>query len=121
MALTLNHPTLKELRIFAYSPSVGASPVVGYTTAPFRGKIVKFGAVLGGTLTADATVTLSVAGSNVTGTLTLTASGSTGGSVFTATPTAANTCKEDDAIAFTSASGTGANIPAQYFAVVQTA
>jgi hypothetical protein len=119
MALTVNHPTLKEVRLTSYSPSVGASPVVAYTTAPFRGKIVKFGAVLGGTLTGDATVTLSIGGTNVTGTLTLTASGSAGGSVFTATPTAANTCNEDDAVAFTSASGTGASIPAQYFAIVQ--
>lgn len=121
MSLPVNHPTLKEVRMDCYSPSVGGTPVVGYFTAPFRGKVVKWGAVLVGTLTGDATVTLAVAGTNSTGTLTLTASGSAGGSVFTTTPGAITYCNEDDALSFTSASGTGSNIAATYFAVIQEA
>jgi hypothetical protein len=120
MALPSNHK-FTEQQLDCYSPSVGASPTTAYVRVPKRAKIIKFGAVLYGTLTGDATLTVAVAGSNLAPTLTLTASGSVGGTIYTAVPTSNQYCNEDDVISFTSASGSGSNIAAQYFAVVDEA
>jgi hypothetical protein len=121
MALPTNHK-FTEVQAEAYSPSVGASPVTAYTRAPFRGKIIKLGAVLYGTLTGDATVACTINGTAVTGgTLTLTASGSAGGSTFTAIPTAAFNVNEDDYISFPPSGGNGTSIAAAFFAVVDKA
>jgi hypothetical protein len=119
MALVNNH-VLTERQLDCYSPSVGSSPTTAYVRVPFRCKVLKVGAVLYGTLTGDATVATTIAGTAITGgSITLTASGSTGGSTFSATPTGAYYANEDDYISFPSSSGTGSNIAAQYFVVVQ--
>lgn len=125
MALPVNHPTLKEQTVTAFTASAGATPIAAVAGVPFRGKIVKFRATLAGTLTGDATVTVTCgvgAGATVTiPTWTLTASGSVAGTQFTVVPTGANTCNEDDSIVFTPASGTGTNIPCTFQALIQSA
>ena len=101
-----------------------ATGLVGVVRAPFRGKMLECGTIIGSaTTTADATVTVSIAGTNVTGgAFTITQSGSAAGNLAFAsvsgignngatagsTITAANTCNEGDVVKFTtSGSGTG--------------
>lgn len=119
MALPINYP-LDMQRVIAHSPSIGASVVPAYTTAPFRGQIAKFGVVTGGAITtANATVTVAVNGTTI-GTLTVTFSGAAAGQVFTSAPTtyALSQVNEDDAISFTPAGASGASIPGTFFAVI---
>src|SRR5690348_8880498 len=107
MALTVNHPLLKEQTVHAYVTDSSAA-VSGYTSARFRGKIVKFGAVIGAAVDSDRVITVKINGTSVTGgTVTLTASGSAAGNVFSAVPTGANLVVEDDTIEFAS-DGAGA-------------
>ena len=117
MALTDLYPMTLEFAT-CYSPSVGATPVVGYMTMPFRGYIVEFGSVLGGTITtANATVTVADGTTSTTiGTFTIVASGSAGGTVSTGNPSSIVLLQEDDCITFTSASASGSSIPATFFA-----
>jgi hypothetical protein len=115
MALPGNHVLFTQ-HLVAYSPSVGASPVAAYVRAPFRAQIRKVTCILGGTLTADATVTVAVNGTSI-GTFVMTAAGSVAGTLFTSFTPTTNTLSyvnEDDVVSFTSASGTGASIPGNY-------
>ena len=122
MALPINHP-FHEQTIGGAATSV-ATGVAGVIKAPFRGKIVEAGTMLGSTVaTADSTCTLTIAGTAVTGgSWVITQSGSaigdwdfasTSGSGGTgtaanATITAANVCNEGDLIKFAfTGSGTG--------------
>lgn len=101
-----------------------ATGLVGVIRAPFRGKVSEVGTIIGSaTTTADATVTPSIAGTNITGAaFVITQSGSAAGNLAFAsvsglgnngatagaTITGANTCNEGDVIKFTlSGSGTG--------------
>lgn len=117
MALTKNHP-LGETVLDSTASSV-ATGVAGYVRAPFRGRIIQAGTIIGGaTTTADATVTVSIAGTAVTGgSFVITQSGSAAGdhdyaatndSSANSTITGANICNENDAIKFAlTGSGTG--------------
>ena len=119
MALPVNH-VLNEQTISSSVASVSSTSVV-YVRAPFRGKIVKVGTTLStSSATADATVTTSIAGTNITGgVVTITQSGSAAGLTSTAVPTAVNTCNEDDYIGFTfSGSGTSGG-PVTCWAVIR--
>ncbi len=122
MALTVNHPTLKEVTVFAHTASAGGTPISAVTRAPFRGKIVKVGGVLAGTLTsADAAVVVIVNGTTVTGcsAVVIPSTNSLAGTSFSATPTGTNTCNEDDPIIFTPSAASGSNIPCNFYAVIQ--
>jgi hypothetical protein len=120
--LTTNHPFTEEVPDSSIA-SV-ATGQIGNLRAPFRGKLIEFGTILGSaTTTADATVTVSIAGTNVTGgSYVITQSGSAAGNLsFCSTSgkgnngatagstiTGANTCNEGDVITATmSGSGTG--------------
>lgn len=118
MALTVNHP-FNEAVIYGQVANVSSTSVV-YVPAPTRGKIIKVGAVVSSTVsTAPATVTTSIAGTNITGGVFTIASAATAGTVNTAVPTAANTCNEDDYIGFVvSGSGTAGG-PVTCFAVIR--
>lgn len=120
MALPVNHP-LNEYVVYAYSGSVGASPVAAYAYVPTRGKVVKVGSVLGAALSSsDATVTTAINGTAITGgSFTITQSGSAAGDIDTATPTGADTVNEGDYISWTPASGGGASVPGHFFAVIR--
>lgn len=119
MTLPVNHVFTEQV-VYAQVASVSSTSVV-YTRLPFRGKVVKVGNTLStSSATADATCTTSIAGTNITGGVIIdTQSGSAAGSTFTAIPTAANTCNEDDFIGFTfSGSGTSGG-PVTCWAVVR--
>lgn len=117
MALTKNHP-LGEIVLDSTAASV-ATGQAGYVRAPFRGKVIQAGTIIGGaTTTADATVTVSIAGTAVTGgsfviTQSSSAAGdhdfvSTDGIGANGSITGANVCNENDAIKFAlTGSGTG--------------
>ena len=105
-----------------------ATGVAGVLRAPFRGKITEVGTMIGSVVsTADATCTVSIAGTNITGgAFVITQSGSAIGNLnfasvsgignngltATATITGANTCNEGDLVEFLfSGSGTaGGNV-----------
>jgi hypothetical protein len=123
MALTVNHPTLKEVSVHCHSASIGGTPAAAYARAPFRGKIVKVGGVTGGAITtADCAVAVAINGTAVTGgAFTITLSGAAAGQLFSAVPTAAYLVNEDDVISFTPSGASGSAIPGTFFAVIQTA
>ena len=133
MALTVNHPTLKEQTVFAHTPSFGTSPIAAVTRAGFRGKVVKVGFVCGGAFTgtlshavaiianaADATAPGS--GTAITGSpFTQSATNSALGSTNSFIPSAANAVNEDDLITFTPSGATATSMPGTYYAVIQVA
>lgn len=121
MALPTNHP-MDETTVHCTTTDLTTGKT-GATRAPFRGRVTKVGTVIGSVLsTADATVTVSIAGTAVTGgAYTVTQSGSAIGNVATASPTGANTCNEDDAITFAqTGSGTAGGF-VTHFAVIRRA
>jgi hypothetical protein len=122
MPLPNNHP-LDEVRPHCHSASIGTTPAAAYTSAPFRGTILKFGGVTGGVITtANATVTVAVNGTTI-GTFTILVAGAAAGQLFTGSPTttALSYVSEDDVISFTPAGASGASIPGTFFAVIQQA
>jgi len=120
MALPNNHP-LTIVQVVAHTPSVGASPVAGYTRSYVRGKVTEVGVVLGGTITtADATIATTINGTAITGgSITATASSSAGGSRFSVVPTGANDVNEGDYISFAPSGASGTSIPATFYAVIR--
>jgi hypothetical protein len=114
MALPIAHP-LDEVMVSTSALSV-ATGVSGVLRAPFKGKVVEVGTMIGSAVTtADATVTVSIAGTAVTGgAFVITQSGSAIGDLdgaavsgtladgvaANATITAANTCLEGGLIRF---------------------
>jgi hypothetical protein len=114
----------------SFTTSIGASPVVAVARAPHRGRLEKFGVVTAGTITvANATLTMSVNGTNVTGgTATVLQSGAAAGQHFSSRvsgtgPSAATPANgfvfEDDVIAWTFSGASGASIPAYVYAHVR--
>lgn len=115
MALPTNHP-VNEMRINAHSPSVAASPIAAYCTAPFRGKLIKVIGVINGAITvADCSCAVAINGTAVTGSpfLILTA-GSAAGTIGTLIPTGANAVNEDDYISVTPSGATGTTITGNF-------
>lgn len=121
MALPLSHPFDE---VVVYATTVDATTgKTGAARAPFRGKVSKVGSMVGGVLsTADATVTVSIAGTAVTGgAYTITSAASAAGTLGSAVPTAANTCNEDDSITFAQTGSGTAGGHVTHFAVVRRA
>lgn len=106
MALTVNHPLIREHTITAFTSSLGSTPLVAYVRAPFRGKIVKVGVVQNGAVTGTSTVATAINGTAVTGG-SLSVTGGSAGTLFSAVPTAAHRVVEDDVISFTPSGATG--------------
>ena len=134
MALTLNHPTLKEQVIYAHSPSIGTSPIVAVARSPYRGKVVKVGLVINGAITAApcstavniipnaADATAPGTGTAITGSpFVITNTNSAAGSTNSFVPSGANAINEDDLITFTPSGATGTSITGTYYAVIQVA
>jgi len=105
MALTNNFP-LTVVEVTAYSSSLGGTPIVAYAHAPCRGKILEVGVIQNGAVTGTSTVTTAINGTAITGGA-VSVTGGSAGSLFTASPTAANLVAEDDVISFTPAGATG--------------
>lgn len=135
MALATNHP-FTEAVVDGGIASV-ATGQNGVLRAPFRGKVIEVGAILGSaTTTADATATASIGSTAITGgAWTITQSGSAAGNLSFAsvsglgnngtsansTITAANTCNEGDVIKIAmTGSGTGGG-QLYCYAVIQKA
>ena len=119
MPLQVSHP-LQEVEVYGQLASVSSTSVLSMH-APFQGRVIKVGAVLGAAAsTADATLTTNIAGTAITGgVVTVTQAASAAGSTFTATPTGANTCNEDDPIGVV-VTGTGtAGGPVTVFAKIR--
>lgn len=107
MALPVNHP-FNEVVVDTTAASV-VTAIAGVTRAPFRGRIVEVGTIIGSVVsTADATVTTSINATAVTGgSFVITQSGSAIGDLDNAIPTGANNVVEGDLIKFVmSGSGT---------------
>jgi hypothetical protein len=139
MALTVNHPTLKEQTLTCHTASCGGTPIAAVMRIPFRGKIVKIGQVLHGTITsADCStavnritgIALAAAGAGaapgsgtaITGSPLVTDdANSAAGTHNYFIPTGANDVIEDDLIVFTPSAASGSNIPCSYYAVIQVA
>ena len=104
MALTVNHPMLKETRIYGRISDSAAASTACYIPVPLRGKVVKVVVVGDAAVDSDRIITTAIgtgAGTAITGgAITMTASGSAAGSIFTATPTGANDVNEGDVISF---------------------
>jgi hypothetical protein len=131
MALTVNHPTLKEQTVYAIA---GAATIVVATPARFRGKIVKVGAILGAAITsAPLVITAAIvpatadaaapgAGTAITmPALSISNTNSAAGSGNNVVPTAANFINEDDSIVFTPSGAAGATTSVTYYATIQVA
>lgn len=135
MALPIYHP-LYERMVSGASTSV-ATGVSGVIRAPFKGTIKEVGTMIGSVVaTADATCTVSIAGTAITGgAFVITQSGSAIGDLDAAavsgtvangvasntTITAANTCLEGDLIKFAfTGSGTAGGTVHCYAVVVPT-
>jgi len=122
MALTNSHPTLKEVNI-STTTIVDSSAVASmYGRAPFRGRIVKMGVVLGAVVDSDRVFTGKINGTSITGgALTVLASGSAAGDVKSLVPTALNFVNEDDTIEIASDGAGSTACVTQGFAVIQLA
>lgn len=135
MALPVYHP-LQERMIAGASTSV-ANGVAGVIRAPFKGRILQAGTMIGSTVaSADATCTLSIAGTAVTGgnwiiatsgsaigdlDFAAVAGANNSGTAANTTITGANTCNEDDLLKFAfTGSGTGGGTVYCYAVIVPT-
>lgn len=133
MALTVNHPTLKEQTVYCHTQSFGTTPIAACTRAPFRGKIVKVGHVVDAAFTGTLTTTPSIiaapadavapgSGTAITGGAIVSAStNSAAGTSNSAVPTGANFVNEDDIIIFNCTGATATAGPATFYAVIQVA
>ncbi len=122
MALTLNHPLLKEQTVYAYSSSIGATPIAAATQAQFRGRIMEVGCIPSGTLTSSNSVEFSINGTDVTGSpFVMVSTGAGIGVATSAVPTGANTVNQGDYITFTPSGGAGASVPGMFYAVIRAA
>lgn len=133
MALTVNHPTLKEQTVYCHTASYGSTPIAANVPAPFRGKVTKISCVVDSSFTGTLTVTSSIiaaaadgsapgAGTAITGgVITMTSSNSASGSTNTAVPTSLNLVNEGDIINFVPSGATATNGPACFSATIQVA
>jgi hypothetical protein len=119
MALPTPHP-IHEVVVYGSTVDVTTGKT-GACRAPFTGRVVKVGAIIGAAIAAaDATNTVSIAGVAVTGgAFVMATAASAAGTVFTAVPTGANTCNEDDPITFALTGSGTAGGHCMHFAVVR--
>ena len=118
MPAPLNRPTLREQTVSAFSPSIGASPIVAVARVPFRGFIKLCGLNQVAAVTGTASVQLAINGANVTGGA-VSVTGGAAGTLFSAVPTGNFAVNEDDVLTWTPSGATGASIGATCFAVIQ--
>lgn len=131
MALTVNHPTLKEVQVSCHTASFGTTPIAANVRSPFRGKIVGFSTVVNASFTGTLLVTPNIivaaadaaapgAGTAVTGgTMTLSSTNSASGTTLSSVPTAANFVNEGDIINFICSGATATAGPASFYAIIQ--
>jgi hypothetical protein len=122
MTLPTVHPTLREHAVNTSTVADSSAAVSMYARAPFRGKIVKLGVVLGAVVDSDRVFTAKINGTAITGgALTVAASGSAAGDVKSLVPTALNFCNEDDTLEILSDGAGSTACVTNGFFVIQTA
>jgi hypothetical protein len=125
MALTVNHPLLKEVRVYGFIADSAAASSGSYVISPIRGRITKLEVCGVAVVDADRVITTAIgtgAGTAITGgAITMTASGSAAGSVFSAVPTAANNVNEGDVISFLSDAAGSTACPTHCVVTIQAA
>lgn len=131
MALTLNHPLLREQ---TFTVTTGAATIVCAVVAPFRGKVVKIGAVLGAAITSaplvitaaiiPATADAAAPGSGTAitiPTLSISNTNSAAGSGNSVVPSTLNLVNEGDAVVLTPSGAAGATTAVTYYVTIQAA
>ena len=121
MALPVPH-SLKEYTLSCHSPSIGASPIVGYVRVPKRGRMVKIGVVQSAAVTGTGAVAVAINGGTAITSAAMAAITAGGaGTLFTATLNGTDVAdvNEDDVISFTPSGATGATITGHFFAVIR--
>ena len=103
MALTVNHPTLKEVWVHGTIPDGSAANTLVCFTSPVRGKVIECRVTNSAVVDSDRVYTFSIGtGASPTaitgGAVTCVASGSVIGGSTSVTPTAANAVNEGDTI-----------------------
>ncbi len=121
MALTVNHPLLKEQTIYTNTVVDSSAVVSMWARAPFRGKVVRWGVTNGAVVDSDRTFTFNINAVASAPTLVVAASGSAAGDNQSAVPTAGNAFVEGDKLEIASdGAGSTASV-CQGFFVVQIA
>lgn len=120
MALTVNHPMLRERTFEIYYADVSTAGS-SFLYVPFRGRITAIGSVLHVAISvADSAITTAINSTAITGgAWTVTQSGSAAGDVDVATPTAANRVVEGDVIKFTTDGGSTTTAPITFFVTIR--
>jgi len=126
MALTVNHPLLKEVRVYGHIADSAAASSLACMVSPVRGKIIKVECVAAALVGSDRVVTFGLGTGGAptaitTGAVTMVASGSAVGSVFSAVPTAANFVNEGDTIQATSDAAGSTACPTHVVVTIQLA
>ncbi len=120
MALTLNHPLLKEQTVWCHSASIGATPIAAATQAQFRGKVIEVGCVPSGVLTSSNSNAFAINGTAMTGSpFVMVSTGAGIGVATSAVPSGANLVNQGDYLTFTPSGGAGVAVPGMYYAVIQ--
>jgi hypothetical protein len=113
---------VNEWVVSCKTASVGTTPAVAWCVAPVKGRIVRTYAVLEGTITGTAAIAVGInGGADIgTGALSIAAGGAgTGAGDAPGNANSSAAVNEGDFISFTPAGATGANIPANFHAVIR--
>jgi hypothetical protein len=114
------HHTLATVDLVAYTPSCGAAPVAAYIRVPFRCRLLKAAAILGGAITADGTVTVT-ANAATLATIAVPQAGSAAGRLSSAEPASPAYLDEDDVLVLTPSGGPDAAIPMHFSVALRAA
>lgn len=115
------HHTLTTIDLTAYTPSCGAAPVAAYIRVPFRCRLLKAAAILGGAITTtDGTVTVT-ANATTLATIAVPQAGSAAGHLFSTVPVSPAYLNEDDVIVLTPSGASGASIPMHFSVALRAA
>lgn len=125
MALPILHP-IDEQTFSCSTNSIASTPLAAVLRVPYRGLIMRLGAVSHGAFTTDCSVAVAViasvaggtapgAGTTLSGSpMTLTASNSAAGTSTSMIPTAQTVVNEGDLVMFTPSGSTGTTIGATF-------
>lgn len=129
MALPVLHP-IDEQTFSCSTNSIASTPLAALVRIPYKGQIMRFGAVSHGIFTSDCSIAIAViaavaggtapgAGTALSGSpMTLTASNSAAGTSTSLLPTAITFVNEGDLVMFTPSGSTGTTIGATFSVTV---
>ena len=120
MALPLNRP-IDEVVVTARTTSVGATPVAASTVAVAKGFLERAFAFSEGASSGTIAVAIAINGGSTVGTISFTGGANAIGSVELGLASANLYVNEGDLITFTPSGGSGATIPAHFYAIINKA